>query len=470
MTDRMEDDGDPVGTCDEIIHDFEQVLGADQSDDSQTVGLKTLSIESVDEGASESPPPQEGGNSQKSKKKSKNKKKASESQRATTPSGLQGSPSPSAGLASMGSNQSTPTLTSTPTGTRKDPILVSDGGGSTSTELYANEVSDISQDENPTDTNNNNNDKETDTKTGSTGVTREGQSSSDSSPTLVDPSSPGRLDPADPESLGDLSADHATSGRSASGQSTSGRSASGQSNSGRSASGQSASGRSASGQSASGRSASGQPSSGLVADDGTAVGNNTVFGTATGVPAGVQGVPPTAPQPLPESVRHEADMDTDPESAMSTDDTGSGKPGPDLMEQAALMVSKLIDRIMSGQEAAIVLPQADPVISLVQEIAEKAQFPLSERIPQEEGMVELVHVRTGGSWSDLPATSSCDDLSKSSWSQPPDTDEDARVLEVLVVDGDVNPQSAQQDARPSLEDVMASARPRSEPSHPYRPP
>ena len=164
------------------------------------------------------------------------------------------------------------------------------------------------------------------------------------------------------------------------------------------------------------------------------------------------------------------DQGTETESAMSEDDAGSDKRESDLMDLAASLVNKLVDRIMSGQEAAIVLPRADPVIPLIQEVAVKAQFPLSERIPQEEGMVELVHVSAEGPWSDLATTSSCEELSKSSWSQPPDTDEDALVLEVQVVAGDEDRQSSQQDARPSLEEVMASARPRTEPSHPYRPP
>ena len=164
------------------------------------------------------------------------------------------------------------------------------------------------------------------------------------------------------------------------------------------------------------------------------------------------------------------DQGTGTEGAMSEDDSGSDKPEPDLMEWAASLVDDLVDRILSGREAAIVLPRADPVIPLIQEIAVKAQFPLSERIPQEEGMVELVHVETEGLWSDLATTSSCEELSKSSWSQPPDTDnEDALVLDVQVVDGDKDRQSSQQNARPSLEEVMASARPCTEPSYPYRP-
>ncbi len=67
---------------------------------------------------------------------------------------------------------------------------------------------------------------------------------------------------------------------------------------------------------------------------------------------------------------------------MSEGEPGSDKHQPDLLDQAASLVNDLVNRIMSGWEAAIVLPQADPVIPLIQEITMKAQFPLSERIPR----------------------------------------------------------------------------------------
>ncbi len=86
------------------------------------------------------------GNTQKEKKK-KRKKASQSGQRSTTPSGLQASPSNSAGLATQGSQHSTPILPSTPGGTRKAPFLVSEDGGSTSTELYVSEVSDLSSQE-----------------------------------------------------------------------------------------------------------------------------------------------------------------------------------------------------------------------------------------------------------------------------------------------------------------------------------
>ncbi len=137
------------------------MLGAENSDDSQIVNLRALHMESASNGGSESPLPlgaEDAQNSKpKKKKKQKKSKQASSSQGPTNSGGLQGSSSPSAGLAIPGSNKSTPILTYTPEGTRKDPILVSDEGGSTSTELYASAVSDISQDENPLDQSNNNN-------------------------------------------------------------------------------------------------------------------------------------------------------------------------------------------------------------------------------------------------------------------------------------------------------------------------
>ncbi len=225
--------------------------------------------------------------------------------------------------------------------------------------------------------------------------------------------------------------------------------------------------------------ASGSPASGLVTSEGTVDNiNNTVCDTTSRGQEGVSGVPVSAPQSLLGCVSDEADLelghqgqDTDTEGAMSEDDAGSDKPEPDLMDRAASLMDDLVNHLISSREAAIVLPRANPVIPLIQEIAVKAQFPLSERIPQEEGMVEFVHVGTEGPWSDLATTSSCEELSKILWSQPPDTDnEDALVLDLQVVDGDEDRQSSQDDARPSLEVIMAPARPRTAPSHPYRPP
>ncbi len=173
-------------------------------------------------------PTPRGSKAQKSKskkKKNQKNKKAPSSQGATNSGGLQGSSSPSAGLAIPGSNQSTPILSCTPEGTRKDPIMVSDEGGSTSTELYASGGSDISQDENLFDQNNNNNEKEntnTGTKENQTGVTGDVQNSSDSSHTLVNPSPPGHLDDTAPDSLGDPTGNAAISGRSAGGSPASG--------------------------------------------------------------------------------------------------------------------------------------------------------------------------------------------------------------------------------------------------------
>ncbi len=231
MTECRDSDGAPVGPTDDIIGAIDRVLGAENSDNSQIVSLKALSLESASNGDTEAPLPpgedtsQKGKNKrQKTKKKNKNKK-ASSTQGATNSCGLQGSSSPSAGLSVPGSNQGTPILPSTPEGTRKDPILVSDEGGSTSTELYASGVSDISQDENPLDQNNNNNEKDTNTTDNQTGVTGDVQNSSDSSNTLVNQSPPGPLDNTAPDSLGGPSGNAAISGRFAGGSPASGRSA-----------------------------------------------------------------------------------------------------------------------------------------------------------------------------------------------------------------------------------------------------
>ncbi len=193
---------------------------------------------------------------------------------------------------------------------------------------------------------------------------------------------------------------------------------------------------------------------------------------------GVQAVFISTPQPL--SGKGDTDSETgmevyqtdnEKESPMSGDDS-EGELGsqPDLMDQASSIINDWIDRIMHGREAALVLPRANPVISLMKEITVKAQFPLSERIPQNEDTVELVHTGEEGPWSDLSQTSSCEDLSNGSWSQPPDTDpEDVLVLDVRVVEDREGFQSSQQDTRPSLEELVP-AQPRTEPSHPYQPP
>ena len=156
---------------------------------------------------------------------------------------------------------------------------------------------------------------------------------------------------------------------------------------------------------------------------------------------GVQAVFISTPQPL--SGKGDTDSETgmevyqtdnEKESPMSGDDS-EGELGsqPDLMDQASSIINDWIDRIMHGREAALVLPRANPVISLMKEITVKAQFPLSERIPQNEDTVELVHTGEEGPWSDLSQTSSCEDLSNGSWSQPPDP-EDVLVLDVRVVE------------------------------------
>ena len=149
MTECKGDGSELQDTCEGIIRDIDQVFGADHSDDSQTAGLRDLHIESVSSGDSETPvshgntPKRE--TSQKHKTKSDNKQASQTSPGTTLHSGLQASPSLSAILAMLGSQHSTPILPSTPEGTKNDPVVVSDGGGSTSTELYASGVSDMSQ-------------------------------------------------------------------------------------------------------------------------------------------------------------------------------------------------------------------------------------------------------------------------------------------------------------------------------------
>ncbi len=117
MAECRDSDSAPVDTTEAIIGAINQVLGAENSDDSQLVSLKMRSLESASNGGSETPLPLGGDNTQKTKtrkqKKQKNKK-APSSQVATNSGGLQGSPSPSARLATQDSSQGTPILPSTP--------------------------------------------------------------------------------------------------------------------------------------------------------------------------------------------------------------------------------------------------------------------------------------------------------------------------------------------------------------------
>ncbi len=210
MTDNRESDRAPVDTCENIIRDFDQVFGACQSNDSQTAGLRDLHIESVSSGDSETPashgntPKRE--TSQKHNRNSDNKQASQTSPGATLYSGLQVSPSLSANLALLGSQHSTPILPSTPDGTRNDPVVVPDGGGSTSTELYSSGMSDMSKDDvYDNDNDNNNNGKSKDTTQTDDLTERapeDNQNSSGSSGTLVSASPPGPLDPNTPGGLG----------------------------------------------------------------------------------------------------------------------------------------------------------------------------------------------------------------------------------------------------------------------------
>ena len=75
MTECRDSYGAPVDTTEAIIGAIDQVLGAENADDSQIVSLKALSLESVADGGSESPHPEEGDNAQKTKTKKQKKQK-----------------------------------------------------------------------------------------------------------------------------------------------------------------------------------------------------------------------------------------------------------------------------------------------------------------------------------------------------------------------------------------------------------
>ena len=124
MTEPRVDDGSLVDTCEDIISDNQSSVRDGNSDDSQVVGLKGLSIESASTGDSEAPLSQ-GSTSEKElpqktkRTKHKSKKASQASPGATHPSGLEASLSPSASLAILGSQYSTPILPSTPDETKK---------------------------------------------------------------------------------------------------------------------------------------------------------------------------------------------------------------------------------------------------------------------------------------------------------------------------------------------------------------
>ncbi len=202
--------------------------------------------------------------------------------------------------------------------------------------------------------------------------------------------------------------------------------------------------------------------------------DDTVHSTASSVDGEVQGVLTSTPQSLSGQVSTKTGMefcqtDQETESAMSEDDHESDKPQSNLMGRAGTIVNDWISRIMSGRGAVLILPRADPVIPLVKEIADQAQFSLTEKPTEDENNVELVQGGAEGPWSDLFPADSYDEPSKGSIYHLPDTDqEDAIILDMQVVEDQGGPQSSQQGARPSLEDVMVSARPRTKPSHPYQ--
>ncbi len=73
MTECRDSDGAPVDTTDDISGAIDRVLGAENSNNSQIVSLKALSLESVSNGDSEAPLPLRGDNAQKTKPKNKKK-------------------------------------------------------------------------------------------------------------------------------------------------------------------------------------------------------------------------------------------------------------------------------------------------------------------------------------------------------------------------------------------------------------
>ncbi len=83
----------------------------------------------------------------------------------------------------------------------------------------------------------------------------------------------------------------------------------------------------------------------------------------------------------------------------------------------------------------LVLPKADPAIPLIKEIAEKAQFTLTERLPKDEGKVNLVYAGAVETWGDAAQQDSCDEQwnLRCSHSRLNDTDsEEAIIMEVSI--------------------------------------
>ena len=227
---------------------------------------------------------------------------------------------------------------------KKDPILVSDGGGSSSTELYASGASDLSlQEEGQADTDNNNNAKDnpnTQTSNSEERTPGDAQNSSGSSGTRVHSSSPGchiarhsrlpQRDTRQPNSAGVPNGDATQR----------------------------------------------DPRSAAVPPFTTSSNDE-----------GVRGVYTSTPQPPPEKgkLNSESEMETDlsegeTKDSMSEDNSDAWQESKeDTVTRASAIVSDWSAQILDGLEVVLKLPREDPALTLVREIAEQANFSLTER-------------------------------------------------------------------------------------------
>ncbi len=224
-------------------------------------------------------------------------------------------------------------------------------------------------------------------------------------------SPPGHLDNTAPDSLGDPSGNAAVSGRSAGRSPTSGGPASGSPASRRSVGYAGVPPSQFSGSTASGHSTSGSPD--IQGNPQGTVSNihDIVHGTASSIDEDVPGAVTSTPHPNSEQDDSEAAMELSQpkgeESNMFREETNEEfETQEQLMSRAGTIVNDWISRIMGGREAALVLPWADPVIPLVKEVADHAQFSLTEKPAENEDDVELVHEGAEGPWSDLSMTDS----------------------------------------------------------------
>ncbi len=142
------------------------------------------------------------------------------------------------------------------------------------------------------------------------------------------------------------------------------------------------------------------------------------------------------------------------------------------MSRAAAIVSDWVLQMFDGCEAVLTLPWADTAIPLVKEIAEEAQFSLTEREPKDKTTVDLVYTGVKGSWGEASQTNSCDERSnpKGLHSRLTDTDtEEVIVMDMSIVgeQGGSVPSLASTDG--TLEEQVPS-RACTEPFHPFQPP